>query len=404
MPPRPTLIYIYIYIFFYKRVEEWSLGVSKTSTRVVVLIYFAWICDHRPKIKFVKMLKYQTTLGDRLRKIIDVLSPILVDGNLTFDKTGLTINGQTDSLAVKLELPTNGAEFFQCWSDKAVSIGLDFRTLSGWLKAVNKGDIISFEVTKEVLDGATPMLTYKHWNDTMNHEVRLPILDIDECKFQHKAEKVFDSILSLDSGVFDEFVKRHGVGGDKIRIHSEHNDSGWYLVLHSYGTTPGETTKFCYEPNFTMNYNSRHKACDKKAVFKIKTMRGVCKAYTIGGSVNIHLNPDGPIVLVYPLGQMGSLEFRVRPEPPAETPSVELPIKKKRPKPVLSPKKKRKKRRKTVQSFTLDPAEPSSRLELPPVTLAQVCGLCGLHVFADQGVGFNAKDPYGLYHPDCIMK
>ena len=34
----------------------------------------------------------------------------------------------------------------------------------------------------------------------------------------------------------------------------------------------------------------------------------------------------------------------------------------------------------------------------------QEIDLCGLHVFADQGVGFNAKDPYGLYHPDCIMK
>ena len=56
--------------------------------------------------KTKSMLKYQTTQGERIRKVMDVVAPILMDGNIVFDKAkGFTIAGLTENLFVKLTLP-----------------------------------------------------------------------------------------------------------------------------------------------------------------------------------------------------------------------------------------------------------------------------------------------------------
>lgn len=293
----------------------------------------------------MQVLKYQTTLGERIRRILEVISPILVDGNLTFDKHGLSIQGMTDKVFVKLNLPQSGAESYQSWEEKT-SIGLDFKCLSGWLKAVNKGDIISFEVSKEELEGTSPTLTYKHWNDKMNHEVRLPILDIEDFKAEDK-ETEYDSILTLSSNELEDFVKRHGVGATHLRFRSFHNPptaSGTirtFLVLHSFGLTPGETTKPCFIPNFTGKYSNRNVPCAKDDIYSIKTLKTITKAYTVSDSVNIHLSKNPHILLRYQLGQLGALEFRVVPEAAPEEAKTKpaKPAKRK----AASPTRKRKK-------------------------------------------------------------
>ena len=266
----------------------------------------------------MKSLKYQTTLGERIRKILEVISPILVDGNLTFDKTGLSIQGMTNQIYVKLKLPPSGAESFQSWEDRT-SIGLDFKCLSGWMKAVSKGDIISFEVSKKELEAKKkPTLTYKHWNDRMNHEVRLPILDIEEFKTEEK-DFQYDSIITMSSSEFEDFIKRHGVGATDIRFQTVKSSTHsaiaqTFLVLHSFGMTPGETTKPCFTPNFTGKYKNLNLACDKEERFSIKTLKTVAKAYTVSESVNIHLSKKEHLLLSYQLGQLGSLEFRLVPK------------------------------------------------------------------------------------------
>jgi hypothetical protein len=268
--------------------------------------------------KAVHNLKYQTTLGERIRRILEVISPILVDGNITFSSSGLSIHGMTNGIYLKLQLPSSGAESFQCW-DETVSIGLDFKCLAGWLKAVSKGDIISFEVSKKTLEtNKTPTLTYKHWNDRMNHEVRLPILDIEEFK-EGKEEKLeYDTVITMPSVQLENFLKRHSVGATDIRFQSicqsaEKGRDRVFLVLHSFGVTPGETTMPCFKPNFIGEYKDLNVSCLKEDKFSIKTLKAVTKAYTISDSVNVFLSKDRPLRLTYQLGQLGSLEFLVLP-------------------------------------------------------------------------------------------
>jgi|GEM_PF-4558208 len=259
------------------------------------------------------MLHWQTTGGEKFRKIMEVISPIMVDGNITFDKSGVYIEGATSGIHVKLCLPSSGAEAFKSWTDR-VSVGLDFKCLAGWLRSVTKGDIISFTLLKKDYESAHPVLIYKHWGGEGggNHEVRFPILDIEESS-PIEFPIQYRSIVTLSSVKFDEYIRRHGGGAKNVRFQSNHAGEQKFFILHSFGNTPGETTKPCFVPNSTGPYKHENKACQKQESFSIKRLKTVAKAHSVSSSVNIHLNEGGALMLSYQLGQLGSLEFRVDP-------------------------------------------------------------------------------------------
>jgi hypothetical protein len=380
------------------------------------------------------MLKYQTTLGERLRKVLEVISPILVDGNLTFSKDGLRIRGMTNNVMVNLHLPPSGAESIENWGED-ISIGLDFKSLCGWMKAVTKGDIISFSVTKEVLESSNPTLVYKHWNDRKNHEVLLPILDIEEFKAPVQDTK-YDSVLAMPSLELDNYLKLHGLRGDRVRLQTIDDSQSLangmlYLVMHSIGSTPAETTQACRRPSYIpKEYKVGHRACPKQETFNIKTLRSISKAYVVSDTVNVFVGMDKPLMLSYRLGQMGSVEFRVTPMPEEEEQEE----------PVLSPKKKRKrkitrkkldthkavvvKQKKKKQKIektdhypdaqetdnnyaagipeTPKNAKKPKRRARPVCNPSQRCEICGDLCYAGQELGHVEEDPWGLYHRACI--
>lgn len=365
------------------------------------------------------MFNYQTTVGDRLRKAMEVLAPVLVDGNLTFHKGGLSIEGITKTVHVRLDLPPTASMSFQDWGTDRISVGLDFKALCGWLKAVVPGDIISFEISKKQLEGDKPILLYRHWNDFMNHEVYMPVLDIEETRTEKK-DKPYDTILSLPSVHFDEFLKRHNVGATLIQLSSIVKDSETpKLVVASFGTTPGLTTRACNRASVIGSYESKHVSCVNRDKFEIKTLRSVSRAYSVSDSVNLHLRSNSPLLLTYQLGQSGSLEFRVLPHKPKEAetaPAVPVQEVEKRSSPI---KRKRKKAKfpktgaglhapKSLQ-FPDEKAKPKAKPKkkqklpvFPSVRASQKCGECGFYVIGEEEIGTNPADPHNLYHQACL--
>ena len=247
------------------------------------------------------MLKYQTTQGERIRKVFDVVAPILMDGNIVFDKAkGFTISGLTENLFVKLTMPPTGSESLQCWGPN-VTLGVDFRLLAAWLRGVSKGDIISFEAKKKILNGSKPTLDFLRWNDVMNDAVKLPVLDIDPIKME-PMEVDYDAVVTVPAAHLDSVLKSHAVGAKEASIRctkSKQTDLD-VLEIESFGKIPAVTGR---------------------------------PLPSCADTVVIHLADGKPLKLSYPLGTVGQLDFIISGEDQVnetkkkknKKPAVELP-------------------------------------------------------------------------------
>ncbi len=265
------------------------------------------------------MLKYQTTLGSRLKQIFGVLSPILVDGNVIFDAQGLSVYGITETMEVRLTLPKSGTESYEYTGTDCV-VGLDFKSLAAWLKAVLPGEIISFEGDiEQIATAEKPTITYKHWSSSMNHEVRMNVMRIDQ-RVHAGSTARYDTVLSLKSQQLDEFIKRHAQGGSLIRLQSvvvgpeavlEPEDA--FLIMHSYGQNPAETTVPCKMVPSTSRVKNLAKACAKEQKYVLKTLKAITKAYTVAETAHIRLKLSDKLCVSYKLEHGGTLDFYVDP-------------------------------------------------------------------------------------------
>lgn len=292
-------------------------------------------------------LKYQTTLGNRFRKIFEIIAPILMEGRLVFGPDGITIAGSSGDISVNLVLPCGGADSFASWPGAGpISMGLDFKRLDGWLRGVVRGDIIAFEISKADYEGPNPELTYKHWNEKMHHTVRLPILTLPTVSVSNKVA-CYKTILGLDAQEFSGFLSRHATGSKLVSLSSIVEDEKAFLVIKSGGIGSAETTRPCVLANSTL-YDQSKLSCPKKnEVFHIKSLQNIAKAHALSPMLTVHLHCGAPLLLSYTLGQLGRVEFflNATTPPPEKKTQVEEKVCGENGKPCPVPKRRRLKRK-----------------------------------------------------------
>jgi hypothetical protein len=258
---------------------------------------------------------------------MDILASILYEGVITFAKTGLTIQGSTKDKHVRLFMPSSAAESCVC-PETPVDIGVDFKALSGWLKSVEKGDIISFEVIRDK-DQDKKVLLYRHWNDKINHEVRHTVLELESPSTQTRGAKEYEAIVTMSAQQFEESLKRHCTGAKSVQfgVTLGPNDIP-HLEISSTGTTSAKTTKPCQFVPVAM-YDNLRVASNKTEKFGLKPLKQISRAYSVAKNVIVGVTSAQPhLLLKYPLGLFGYLEFIIQPlddSAPAPNPKRKQP-------------------------------------------------------------------------------
>ena len=263
----------------------------------------------------VMQVRYQTTLGTVVKKLVKVLTPMLFQANLRFDSTGLHIQGMTSSVIVCAHLPPSTTESYTFGSSAEVIVGVDLKILSGWLDAVAPGDIISFDVQKA--EGSKDYtLTYKHWNVPFSHEVEIPVLKIPILDAKSPSQD-FTSMGVVDSRFFNQVLERHGTNSEWFCLGTIGDDNRWAIT--SDGT--GRSNSIIYVrplpalcnniSDWVLKKTSSKGGVMKTPKYPISVLRSLCKTSSLGDTVMIGLSENAPLVLSYPITQMGSVEYRV---------------------------------------------------------------------------------------------
>ena len=385
------------------------------------------------------MLKYQTTRGETFKHILGVLSGLLVDGNLVFTKDGIAIEGMTNRVQVKFSLPNCGSESFASWTDRLV-VGLDFKILYGWLKTVSKGDIIAFEISKDVWESDEPKLIFKHWNDRRNNTVLLPVLDIEE-RTGDTPLLEYTSVVTLAAANLDEDIKQHCTGAQHVSFKTQpHNSPNRArLVLNSYGAVVGDTSRICsYAWSDCGELKNKREPCDKIETYSLHTVRGVSKSYSFSENVEVMLEPGAPLVLRYLLPSAGFVEFSVVPSEMPDEKELEKSrneVKDIENLPETTPLKRKQKKKKTAKERKYDnldefmkeledgPDKPAKKVKkdkrpsspkkkrktedtLAPKRLfpraSQKCDACDKYIFSGEELLHDPENPNSLYHKDCL--
>ena len=256
-------------------------------------------------------LRYQTTRGPLLRSVLNIIAPILCDANLTFDKTGITLDGFTPEVDVRLELPPSGSESIETWGEP-VTLGLDLKNLAHWLRSVQAGNIIVFEITKAELLKPKPLMLYKQWNDYKQSEAKIPVLDIKQGA-PFRRPTMYDAIVSFPAIDLDESLKQHGPSGDAVRFQVIDKPTG-LLRIESQGLQVGASMTPC---SFVEHPRSKKLAVAKPDLFAIKLLKMVSRAHTLNKNQQAVMSvstTEKALVLTYNFSSGGLLEFRINPQ------------------------------------------------------------------------------------------
>ena len=361
------------------------------------------------------MLSYQTTLGQRLYKVLSVIAPILIDCRLGFSvEHGLISEGLTPSTYVKLSIPRSGADHIKSWEpdSKTLKIGMDLKTLASWLKDVQKGDVVNFELKKERLD----RITVRFWNDNQTNTRVFPVLDLQEPDIG-SADALPKAAMSItvNSKQLEEFLKRHALGrADRVQF--------------KISNTEGSSMRLCVKSRFEDKEGGGLQSAESSmsgtassplpitegewgGYFSISDLRAISKASCVSNHVKVVV-VDSSISFLYDLGSGGksTLLFKVAAEPHEDThkkmPQKEVEeedkfktptkkIKVEESKPPVRPRKRQKKR--------IDTGKKTSEGSMPsiPIRLSQKCGICNKYVLAGEPVYETDRLPGLMVHEKC---
>jgi hypothetical protein len=338
--------------FCRKNVARARRAIEVPSTPVSVRPFRASFLAAKSNLR----MHFQTTRGPLLKKVLDVVGPILIDGNMIFSPRGITIEGFSRNTKVTLSIPFSGADSFETKNPEE-TVGIDFNKLLVWLKSVVAGDLISLSTGDQYPEN---VICYKHWNSTRSSEINFPALKLPSPQFKDDTPS-FLCMGRVDSKVLESTLKRHSV----MNKHCAFRTKQHALVVISDsepGATYGCTTmQMGALPAQFLGYRNHARDVPLDTRFSIKALLKATKAHLLSSTVVICVNRHDFVQLVYSIDELGLLSFRISPEKElaeVQRANAPGPPPEPAPGPVSSSFKRKTKRRRKQSALDSDQAHP----------------------------------------------
>lgn len=272
---------------------------------------------------------FQTRQGIVLRELFNTIAPLLVDGHLVFDKTGLHIRQATVGLYVANDLTTPETYVYNPPNNEGeLFFPLSLATINGCLKKVSQVDIVSIQITPASIQACCIHLWIQSDDCSTRYDIQL--LDLER---QALSSPVFtiDTIVTLPTTVFlQQLQKADKPQAEFIQLMADVNLES--QVGHVYFTAQGDEckfTSFLVYPIDTPIANGElcdinletHRRCGNRLLYRIKTLIGIAKATNMSQYVRIMLPTSDsvdesswePLILQYSIGTLGYAKFCVLP-------------------------------------------------------------------------------------------
>lgn len=272
-------------------------------------------------------MHFRTARGIKIQKLFEIISPLLVEGNLIFDKDGIHLGTLTLTLYCQFHLKADALDEYKC--DGTYQCGVHFGTIFRYLKSVAQDDAVSFQLTKNGHSVCASPFLYVHIiTSTVTYTYRYRQMDIEDesCEVPHAD---FETVVRIPSvellralrsceqvpGDAVQFLARRTPTSStlyvvcdtelndlQITIHTQHTSASSTLV-ESAGVGVGDDARF----------ESVVSSSDKPDLYSLKHLSYIAKAACLSPTVTILLKSDYALVLRYRVGTFGYVTFALAP-------------------------------------------------------------------------------------------
>ncbi|GMI59578.1 hypothetical protein ScalyP_jg4699 [Parmales sp. scaly parma] len=256
------------------------------------------------------MFEARLTNGSVLKKLIEALKDLVTDANIDCSEEGLSIQAM-DSSHVSLcavALRADGFEHFR--SDRKISLGFNSANLGKILKCSGNDDTVTLkaEDTAEVLT-----LMFESPDSQRISDFDLKLMDI-ESDHLGIPDMEYKTTIRMPSAEFQRIIRDLGVLGDTCQI-SVTKEGIRFTVNGDLGTgnilvrsTAGvvdvkEDDEVVIEMDEPVDLT-----------FALRYLNFFTKATSLGNTVVISMSPDVPVVVEYPIENIGHIKYYLAPK------------------------------------------------------------------------------------------
>lgn len=251
------------------------------------------------------MLEVKIDEAVSFKRIIDSLKELV--SQVSFDCTPKKIQVQAmDDARVALAhlvLEIGYFDEFRC--DRAISLGVDMKTISKVMKCSNQADAMRLQAED---DGNQLSITFQSKDNSRNSKFEINLIEFDSeglelPNFNYVAELTFPSVE------LQQIVKNLSNFGDTITIQAK-KDSFHFIVNDQIGKGSIVIQESASNPLVKIFVKE-----DISLTFSLKYLNQFCKGTNLGESVRLGMNDSSPLLVEFPLrNDFGSLKFFLAPK------------------------------------------------------------------------------------------
>lgn len=254
------------------------------------------------------MFEARLVQGSLFKKIIESLKDLVENANLDCANTGLSLQAMDTSHVslCALLLRSDGFDHFRC--DRNMSLGLNMSSMSKILKCAGNEDNVTLKA-EDSGDNLNLMFENKDQDRISDFEVKL--MDIDS---EHLGipDTEYKTIVRMPSADFQRICRDLAVLGDTCVIactkegirFSVSGDMGTgNIMLRSNNSVDKEEESITIEMEEPVELS-----------FALRYLNQFAKSTPLSPVVNLSMSPDIPLVVEYPMENIGYIRYYLAPK------------------------------------------------------------------------------------------
>ena len=240
------------------------------------------------------------------RTLMTALKDILLETNITFDKTGIRIINMDKSHTILAHLFLNAEnfEFYECKKEKII-IGVNMFHLFKLINTIDNDDTLTIYIENaDYVDGIVSHLALKFENGDIKQckTQKLRLIEPEMEELQYPNVK-FSSIINLPSSDFQKIIRDLSCISDKLEIKSIGNElifkcSGQFASAEIHRAESDGNMSFVLKQESTKIIQGE---------FSLKNLGYFIKCTNLCSQIEVYLENDLPLVVKYDVASLGAI-------------------------------------------------------------------------------------------------
>ena len=253
-------------------------------------------------------LELKTVQSSIFRIMIEALKEILPDTNIEFNPKGVRIITMDSSHTVLVHLRLEGSHFEQYYCPEKIVVGLNMLNLFKLVKTMNNNETLTLYIEKS--DSSRLGIRIENGEKNTVTNFKLNLLDLDEEEIEVPPAK-FSSVINIPSNDFQKICRDMANLTNLIEIKSVDNQ----LIFTCQGDFAQQETIMGEHNTNGICYVEKQGEDDIiQGVFSLKHLVLFTKCTNLCNSIQMFLENDYPLIIVYQVGSLGEIKFCLAPK------------------------------------------------------------------------------------------